>query len=187
MNVDFRERWYKWPVQCLLLLCILLLPAGTAWALPQSNELDIPSEALVQSVLQSVCLQTGRVLATVSGADVSSDLARATRPFTLMDIDQNFFEPNAPPYFLPNTPIVAGAKLCALTFPAPALPGLSDYPTLKLHLIISLNTGAFGIAIAPPIAILPAPLAPSYEEQHQVFQYLCPPTWGRAWSRYSRR
>ncbi len=51
--------------------------------LPQSSELENPSEALVQSVMQYYCIQLGPVIAEVSGEEIYSDLARATLSFAL--------------------------------------------------------------------------------------------------------
>ena len=179
MKVDFRPRWFQWPVQCLLLLCLLILPSGTAWALPQSDELESPSEPLIMSVMHYYCIQTGAVIAELIGEDVDTDLARATLPFALIGIDGSFLDGDELPNFMPDTPIAEGEELCVVSIPAEVL-GLSDSLALEIlelmeiYAIVSLTSGEFGLGIAPPIELLPDPPEPSYDGQHQVFRYLCP-------------
>ncbi len=136
MNVGSRQRWFQWPVQGLLFLCLLLLPAGTAWALPQSNELENPFEALIQSGMQYYCIQLGPVIAEVSGEDVYSDLARATLSFALLGIDESFFDGAALRKLNPDLPIAEDEELCAVTLPAEAL-ALSGTLTLEIYFILS--------------------------------------------------
>ena len=173
MNVGFRRHRLRWSVQCLLLLCLLLLPADTAWAFPKSNQSESPSDELIRSVMRYACIRVGPILAEVSGTDMNSALVKATLPFTLIGINESFFQ-DALPTFISDTPVDEGEELCAVTLPPEEVLGLSSSLTPEIYLIAAFATGKFGIGISPPIAIMPNPPVPSFEDQHRVFQYLCP-------------
>ena len=173
MTICSRRYRLRWSVPCLLLLCFLLLPADTAWALSKSNQSEGPSDELVRAVMRYACIQVGPILTEASGTDMNSVLAKATLPFALIGINESFFE-DALPTFISDTPVDEGEELCAVTLPPEEVLGLSGSLTPEIYLIVSFATGKFGIGISPPIAIIPNPPVPSFEDQHRVFQYLCP-------------
>lgn len=173
MNSGSRRHRLRWSVQCLLLLCLLLLPAHTAWAFPKSDQSESPSDELVRSVMRYACIQMGPILVEASGSDMNSALAKATLPFALIGINESFFE-DALPTFISDTPVDEGEELCAVALPPEEVLGLSGNLTPKIYLIVSFATGKFGIGISPPIEIMPRPPVPSFEDQHRVFRYLCP-------------